>query len=301
MDSTLPKWCRSRTEWPNPDSRAISSMFSSVDSRSSCARSTRCEFSQAAGVAPVSDRKRRANVRGRHVDPGREFVHGVLVFEVADHPPQQLFHGLRTAGRNGTVDELRLPAVAVGRDHHVAGNARRHVGAEFHPHQVKAGINAGRGACTADDPAVLDVQDIFVHQGRRVAAGQHLRIVPMRRASAPVQQSGPRQCEGAGTDGHHPGATGMGGPQGVQNGFGDVLVVAVRGHDHEVRIGGCFQPQLHVHGQAGFEPDIARLRRADAEIEGRYAGSPRRPVNAEHLERGPELEDGKVGNNNHCH
>ena len=93
----------------------------------------------------------------------------------------------------------------------------------------------------------------------------------------------------------------MGGPQGVQDGFRDVLVVAVGGHDHEVRIGGRFQPQIHVQGQPGLEPDIARFRRADAEIEGRHAGPPGRPVNAEHLERGPELEDGKVGNNNHCH
>ena len=58
------KWWRSVAALPKPTSEAIHSTERSVCSSSSSARSTRCWVTHECGVAPVSARNRRANVRG---------------------------------------------------------------------------------------------------------------------------------------------------------------------------------------------------------------------------------------------
>ena len=237
----------------------------------------------------------------RHMDPGRQFVDRVFLVQVPDHPLQQLLHGLRAALRNGPVDVLGLAAVPVRRDHHVPGDGGGHLGAELNADQVQAGIDPRGRAGTGDDPAVFDVEDVFIHQDGGVSAGQFLGVVPVRGAAAAIEQARPGQGEGPGTDGHHPGTAGMGGPQRLQDGFGNVLVPAVRRHHHQVRVRSRFQPETDVHGQAGLERDVARLRGADAEIEGGHAVSAVRAVDAEDLESRRELEDREVGDHDHCH
>ena len=176
-----------------------------------------------------------------------------------------------------------------------------HLGAEFNADQVQAGIDPCGRAGTRDDPAVFDVEDVFIHQRSRVPAGQFLGVVPVRGAAAAVEQARPGQGEGPGTNGHHPGTAGVGGPQRLQDGFGNVLVAAEGRHHHQVGVRSRFQPEADVHGQPGFERNIARFRRADAEIERGHAASAVRAVDAEDLERGRELEDREVGNHDHCH
>jgi hypothetical protein len=166
---------------------------------------------------------------------------------------------------------------------------------------VQAGVDAGGRAGAGDDPAVLDVEDVLIHQGGRVLAREFLRVVPVSCAAAAVEQASPGQGKGAGADRHHPGATGVGGAQSVQHGFGQVLVAPVRGHDDQVGVGGGFQPEAHVHRQPGLERNIAGLRGADAEVEGWDTASAGRSVDAEDLESSCKLEDREVGDHDHRH
>ena len=123
VPSTRAKFWRSTAAEPNPLSYAMRSRPRSVFSSSRCAWMIRCRASQAAGVAPKSALKRRANVRGdmcalaaswSTVSSSRRLS---SIQSVTGASESEVRAG------SGLVDELRLAAVALRRHDHAAGDA----------------------------------------------------------------------------------------------------------------------------------------------------------------------------------
>src|SRR5207248_2142158 len=74
----------------------------------------------------------------------------------------------------------------------------------FLPDQVEARVDARGRARAGDHRVVVDVENVGIDLGRRVAAGQFGGAPPVRGAAAAVQQAGLAQDEGAGADAQHP-------------------------------------------------------------------------------------------------
>ena len=128
------------------------------------------------GVVPVSATKRRAKVRGDIGGAPGQVVDGHGGVEVLEHPLQHRAEALGRRRGHRAVDELALPAVAVGRHDHAAGDRRGDRRPELEPHEVEGGVDAGGRARARDDRAVADVEHVGVHPGPRVEEGELLGV-----------------------------------------------------------------------------------------------------------------------------
>ena len=148
--------CRSRS------ARATSSTPRSVSSSSRCASSTRCRVSQRCGVVPVSATNRRAKLRS---DIRARRARSATECSTCRFSSTQSRVGARPSAehvRDRLLDELALPAVALRRHHHAAGDDVDDRAAQLAAHQVQAGVDAGGGAGAGDEVAVVDEQHVRV-------------------------------------------------------------------------------------------------------------------------------------------
>jgi hypothetical protein len=111
------------------------------------------------------------------------------------------------------VDELRLPAVAVRRHHHVPGQRVGRGGPPLAADQVQQGVDAGRGAGAGEDLAGVDVEHRRVDGHGRVPGGQLSGVAPVSRGAAAVEQTGVGEHERAGALADDDRAAGVGGAQ----------------------------------------------------------------------------------------
>ena len=168
--STFRKWCRMTDAVPKPACCAICSRPSSVSSSSCCARRMRCRLSQAAGVVPISARNLRAKVRDDMSARRASWSTVRSSLEVLQHPLGHERERVAAALGHRGVDVLRLPAVALRRHDHAAGDDVGGGGAELLAHDVQGGVDAGGGAGARDDVPVLDEQHVGVDVGARDTA-----------------------------------------------------------------------------------------------------------------------------------
>src|SRR5205807_7619594 len=124
-------------------------------------------------------------------------------------------------GSDRLVDVLGLTAVAVRRYYHAPGDAVGDPRALFLPDQVEARVDARGRARAGDHRVVVDVENVGIDLGRRVAAGQFGGAPPVRGAPAAVQQAGLAQDEGARADAQHAGAPVHRPAQRLQQVFGE--------------------------------------------------------------------------------
>src|SRR5579862_128182 len=143
-----------------------------------------------------------------HVGAQGELADGERLVEVGAQPFQEVPERPVARGRDGLLDVLGLAAVAVRRDDHAPGDAVGDPRALLLPDQVQAGVDAGGGARAADHRVVVHVQDVRVDLGLGVAAGQFVRVPPVRGAAPAVEQAGLPQDEGSAADAQHPRAAG---------------------------------------------------------------------------------------------
>jgi hypothetical protein len=80
-------------------------------------------------------------------------------------------------------------------------------------------------------------------------------------------------------------------PKDVKDFLRNVILPAVRRHDHQVCIGCRIQPEAYLHGQPRLQGNVPRYRGADSEIELGYPGAAFGPIDAEHFKSGTELKD----------
>jgi hypothetical protein len=99
-------------------------------------------------------------------------------------------------GGEGGGDELSLAAVAVGWDDQASGDLVGVGRAVVEADQVQAQVHGGGLARGGEDIAVVDVQDVRVDGGRRVASGQFPRVGPVCGGAPAVEQSCRAQDEG---------------------------------------------------------------------------------------------------------
>src|SRR5580692_12082561 len=174
-----------------------------------------------------------------HVRAGGQLADGKRLVQVGAQPFQQVAQGA-VAGRSDGLDHvLGLAAVAVRRDDHAAGDAVGDPGTLFLPDQVEAGVDAGRGTGAGDHRVVVDVQDVGIDLGVRVAAGQLGRVPPVRGAAAVIEQAGVTQDEGAAADAQHARAAVNSPAQRLEQVLGEAA-----GRGASTRIG--VQAQAHV-------------------------------------------------------
>ncbi len=103
-----------------------------------------------------------------------------------------------------TFQELRLPAGAVGRHHQPPRHGVGGLHAEILPHDLDQEVDAGGASRRGEDAPVRAVERGVVHRDRRKPCSQRLRIAPVRRRRAAVQEARRRQNERARTDGRQP-------------------------------------------------------------------------------------------------
>jgi hypothetical protein len=211
---------------------------------------------------------------------------------VVEHPGEHVAQAVGGAGRDGRVDELALAAVALGRHHHPTGDGRRHGRPELAPHEVQAGVDARGGAGARDDVTRVDEEHVRVDVRLRVCRGELVRVHPVRGARAAVEEPGRAEDERAAADREDGRARGVGPPQGVEQGGGEVPQPR-GGNGHEV---GALEPLQAVrHGERQPVEQVDRalgVLGADPEVDGGHALG--RAVEAENLVQEPELEGGHL-------
>ncbi|GAA3061918.1 hypothetical protein GCM10020254_02220 [Streptomyces goshikiensis] len=141
--------------------------------------------------------------------------------EVLARPVQDLGQPVVPAvlgDRRGQV--LRLPALAVGRQHHVPGDGVGQRGAVLPPQQVQAQVEARGGPRARDDAPLVDVEGVGYDRDVRVAAGQQLREPPVGRGAPAGEQAGGGERERTDAVRGDDGAARVRGPQRVEDGGG---------------------------------------------------------------------------------
>ena len=158
---------------------------------------TRCWVSQACGVVPVSLSNRRANVRGDMCARAARSSTETSSSQVSAPSSRATVPAFHVGARNGSLDELRLPALTVGRHDHPTGDPVRHRRTELLPHQVQAGVDPRRRARAGDDRTVVDVQHVG-HNFERAGNGAGARqrgtsewCTGGRRAARPPERERP--------------------------------------------------------------------------------------------------------------
>jgi hypothetical protein len=147
----------------------------------------------------------------------------------------------------------------MGRHHQFAGDPSGHLGAVLPPDQVQAQVDPGRGARAGRHRPVDHVDAVGNDGHGRVHPGQVLRVRPMGRRRAPVEQTGGGEHEGAGAHrGHGRSALGRPGQRGDE--------VGPRGRYRRIRPGhhdqvGGLQPLPSV-GRRDLEPGRGAQRSA---------------------------------------
>ena len=268
-------------------------MPSFVSSSRVLACRTRWVVTHLTGVVPGLGDEAAGEGAVGHPGPAGEIGDGVLDGQVVDHPVEHRLQAL--AGRLGHrhLDVLALAAVALRRDDHPAGDPGRDGAAELAADEVQAGVDAGGRPGAGDDVAVVDEQHVRVEVRQRVLLAEELRVAPVGRAVAAVQQPGLAEHEGARADRQQDRAAFVRPAERVQ----DALVVLVppgrRRQRDQVGVLQLLQPVRRDHGRmAAGAQRLTRPGRADLEVEGRYAVVG--PVDPEHLRQHAELEQGDV-------
>ncbi len=100
-------------------------------------------------------------------------------------------------GGEGGGDELGLAAVSVWWDDQAAGDLVGVGRAVVEADQVQAQVHGGGLARGGEDVAVVDVEDVRIDGGGRVAPGQFPGVGPVGGGAPAVEQSGRSQDEGA--------------------------------------------------------------------------------------------------------
>ena len=217
----------------------------------------------------------------------------VRLTEVIQRPGEQWSQTVGGALRDRHGHELLLIPVPLGRDDHPARDLGRDRGAQFAADQVQTGVDAGRRACAGDDVVLFDEEGARVDLRRREAPLHFGGVHPVRRAPAPVQQSGGPQRERCRAK------TQQGRPFGVHRAeqledlgriFG-VFTWRARGDDDQIAARNGIQTAVRRDGETG---EVLRgqgspgFERAHPEVEVRHALLT--PVDAEHLHGHAELE-----------
>ena len=221
---------------------------------------------EAAGERP------RAHVRvaGEHVDRERRV-------EALEGPCARRGEAAVVARRNGPVDVLRLPAVAVRRDDVPARDRGRRVGAAVPADDVQAEVEAGGQPGGREDVAVVDVEDVGVDLDRRELPRELVGEGPVRRRAPAVEQAGVGEDERARADRHHARAPGVGGGERVERGAlpGDTVRRASAGDD-EVGVLERLEARRDVHRHPGrrSSPGRGRPSRARGRSRDRGGGCP---------------------------
>ena len=211
--------------------------------------------------------------------------------QVCQDPIQVRRKSFRASHRNGLVDVLALPAVALRRHHHPPRDLVGHLAAQLAAHQMQAGVDARRGPRAGDQVAVVDEQHVAVDLGRRIHPGQFVGVHPVCGARPAVEQ--PRgACDERARAHRQDDRTGIGGLSDRIEGLRQVapVLTADRGDRHQVNADQVVQPVIRRDCGAHRRPQrLARLRSADLEIEvGNTVGG---AVDAEDLADHAELKN----------
>ena len=274
---------------PKPTSRAISSTGASLSSSSVSAADSRWPSSQACGVVPVVALNRRAKLRGLISARRARIVHADVVGEVRAGPLQDDAEQVVLAPGHGRVDELRLPAVAVRRHDHLAGQRVGGARAPLPAHQVQQGVDAGGGAGPGEDLAVVDVEhpgSTSISGKRAASSPAHCQCVVTRMPSSrpaaastktPVQwltSIAPRACAARSASSRA--------SDGMWSNSSHAVI------EHDVGPLEAVQAVLDQHPEAGVGPQDARRLRDHREVEPRQTQVP--AVVGEHLVADAEAE-----------
>ncbi|GCB48332.1 hypothetical protein SNL152K_5656 [Streptomyces sp. NL15-2K] len=200
------------------------------------------------------------------------YGHGLLLGHVAQldrlvqtaqRPGAGVGRGRQLRFGHGTVDVLRLPAVAVRRydraTGHLVGDRRAVVAA----HHVQAQVDPGRDPGGGEHVAVVDEQDVRVDRDLREEPLEAVGVRPVRGGRAAVEAAGGGEDVDAGADGGEAGAgpdAGEGGGQlvGEHALLVDRAELVRRRDDDRVCGGQGLGAVADVDGEVGVGVDRAR-------------------------------------------
>ncbi|EGJ76612.1 putative AraC family transcription regulator [Streptomyces sp. Tu6071] len=234
----------------------------------------------------------------RHRDPGREPVQRQRLVQPLQGPGAGRGRRVAVLGGHGPFDELRLPALAVGRYDGVPGDVRRDGRAVVAPYDVEAQVDPGGDARRGEHVPVVDEEDVRVDGDAREEALEVARRTPVRGGRAAVEEPGGGEHETARADRHESRTGAYPAERGGEFGREAALLVdgaecvargdqhgvggrerlgAVGDEDREVRLGADLARRAHRARHDLVERGAARVLRAaedplrDAEFEGEDA------------------------------
>ncbi len=230
---------------------------------------------------------------GAHRRSSREILNGQFLTEVTLHPSDRVGQQIRVIQlREWMVDVLCLSAIALGRDHQLASQSRRHFAPVVLTDEMEAEIDTGRAASSGEDVTVVDEQDAGIHQEIGIATSQLVAFRPVRCGPPTVEQAGFCQDEGATAERQQSTPSGVCPSELVEDTFGNCRGSVGRSHDHRVD---PFQ-NLESVGDEDLEAAVrcqrGRVLPTHEEPVPGIAGS-HPAIVAEDLTGNPELEHGK--------
>ena len=171
-----------------------------------------------------------------HVRVSRHPLERQGLIQVVHDPGPRVAEPAVLQGRHRPLDELSLPAGAVGGHDHAA---RREIGdreAVVAPDEVQAQVESGGEARRREHRAVLDVEGVGVDIDLGVPGRQPGGVRAVGRGATAVEYAGGGEGEGARADRGDPGAAaGRCGDQLAQRAVDDQAVVGRAGNDDGVR------------------------------------------------------------------
>nr|WP_241560769.1 hypothetical protein [Sinirhodobacter populi] len=127
-----------------------------------------------------------------------------ILVQMRPDPVEQSRNMRARRRRQGALDELRLAAIAVGRDHQTPRHAVRGLCAIIAAHQMDTQIEPRRTAGRGHHRPLIDVKRIRQNRDLRKPGGEPRGVMPVRRGPFPVEQPTLRQHKGSAADRNDP-------------------------------------------------------------------------------------------------
>jgi hypothetical protein len=227
----------------------------------------------------------------REMHPAGEVLDADPFVQPSQRPLHRSRHRVVGRGqRNGKIDELRLPAVALGGHDHAPGYAVGHHPAVILAHQVQAQVDPRGRAGRGEDVVAVHIEHVRRHLHARKPARQERCVAPVGGGAAAVQQAGGGEHEGARADGHQPCSARVGAAQRLRHPPRRVAMNIGRARDDD-RVRSLELLEAVIYRQAEAAHGGQQSRSLGAHREGvPMVRLELRPRQREHLGRHPKLE-----------